>query len=119
MSLDIDELVLAIAEKFTEHKMRKQLELLRAFYRSRRKRKRERLRQREPEWDEDAVLAWAALWRIPPFENVYPQLPRPHCPCAKASQANSYTKTTFPEGVLMHCQACNTTWLVLNHCTNV
>lgn len=105
----------AIAERFKEYDMQSHLKLLRAYYRQRMRRKRANaLGKQPPPWDEDMVLQWAALWRIPPFDTVYLQLPKGlPCPCGKSSVWNTHGGTTFPEGYIRCCGACGATWLVL------
>lgn len=113
-AVDVDKLVLEIAARFKEHGMAKHLEHLRGYYRDHRRRLRRHALEKRSPWTEDLVLMWAALWRIPPFENVYPQIPRGRCPCGKSSEANTFIELTFPEGYLMACKACEGRWLVLS-----
>lgn len=116
MAIDVDKLVLEIAERFKEHGMDQHLESLRAYYRARKQRKRAQVRAKRPPWDEDLVLKWAALWRIPPFENVYPQL-RSGTSCRCGAQwkhgGGVFVETVFPEGRVLHCRECQMEWLVL------
>lgn len=98
--------------------MTKHLKQLRAYYRDRRRRRRARMKVACPPWDEDVLMAWAALWRIPPFDTVYPVRKRGD-PCACGATALSrkgghFTATTFPEGHLSACAHCGEKWLVLN-----
>ena len=96
--------------------MHAQLESLRAFYRTRKRRRREQSRVAHPPWDEDMVLKWAAIWRIPPLDNVYPQLRRgTACRCGAQWKhgAGVFVETEFPEGLVLHCRECNLEWLVL------
>lgn len=114
-ALDVDKLVLAIAERFTRYEMREHLKLLRAYYVERRRRKRAAAKLPRQPWDEDMVLQWAALWRIPPFEQVYQQLkPGERCPCGRENRDNTHTEASFPEGVVWCCRACDTRWLVVH-----
>ena len=113
----MDKLVLAIAERFAHYEMRVHLSLLRAYYAQRRRRKRKDAAGKQPPpWDEDMVLSWAALWRIPPLDNVYPRLEKgARCPCGKSDDTaqSTHTEGVFPEGHLSCCRACGTTWLVI------
>lgn len=99
--------------------MAKHLELLRAYYRERRRRQRAAARVQPLGWTEDMVVGWAALWRIPPFDSVYPVLQRGSlCPCTSGAAHNrlrgvSFVEATFPEGILHCCGDCGVRWLVL------
>lgn len=118
--MDIDALILAVAAKFKQHDMREHLRLLRAYYAARRQRKRARVQTASaPPWDEDMLLQWAALWRIPPFDRVYElQPPRSACTCGKAQRgdlhAGLYTNTVFPGGRVVFCGMCQRRWLELD-----
>jgi hypothetical protein len=112
--IDVDKVVLAIAERFTHYEMRVHLKLLRAYYAARRRRKLAELKEKQSPWDEQLIVEWAALWRIPPFQHVYAQLPHgAPCPCGNSSVANKFSGSTFPEGSTWLCGACGATWLVL------
>jgi hypothetical protein len=120
VSIDLDKLVVEIAERFKEHGMKEHLESLRAYYRARRQRKRANARAKRPPWDEDLVLKWAALWRIPPFEDTYPRLRRgASCRCGAQWKHGGgvFVETVFPEGRVLHCRECHLEWLVLEHKT--
>jgi hypothetical protein len=118
--LDVDKLMVEVAARFQEHGMVKHLESLRVLYRERQRERRAHARSKSsPPWNEDLVIEWAALWRIPPFENVYPVLQRGSlCPCSSGAaapghDAKSFIEITFPEGHLVCCGSCKTRWLVL------
>lgn len=113
--VDIDKLSSEIAQRFKEYGMDAELGQLRAFYAERRRRLRAQARCKQPPWDEGFVVQWAALWRIPPFDTVYLQLEKGlPCPCGKATSANTFTESVFPEGRVWRCLACGGVWLVLD-----
>lgn len=111
----VGKLVLAIAERFTHYEMRVHLKLLRAYYARRRLQRREDARAQQTPWDVDMILQWAALWRIPPLDCIYAQLPNgAPCPCGQTRVENKFTVSVFPEGHTWMCGACGATWLVVD-----
>lgn len=118
MSIDFDQLILEVAERFKAHNMNDHLTSLRAFFRDRRKRQSASARQKRIPWDEQMVLRWAALWRIPPLENVYPQLRSGmSCRCGTDWKHGGgvFVETVFPEGRVLQCRDCKLEWLVLDN----
>jgi hypothetical protein len=114
VTIDVDRLVLAVAERFTHYEMRVHLKLLRAYYARRRRQQRVDAKEKQPPWEIDMVLEWAALWRLPPFQHAYARLPYgAPCPCGQSSTANKFGGATFPEGHTWMCGACGASWLVL------
>jgi hypothetical protein len=118
--LDIDALILAVAARFKQYDMREHLRLLRAYYAARRQRKRARVRTTSaPPWDEDMLLQWAALWRIPPFDRVYELQPaHSACTCRKEHSVSPhtglYTNAVFPGGRVVFCGMCQRRWMELD-----
>jgi hypothetical protein len=118
--LDMEALIKAIAAKFKQYDMQGHLRLLRAYYRERRRR---RLAlwsgSGERPWNEDMVLNWAVLWRVPPFEHAIQIKPeRSPCACGEGREAhahaNVFSGTVFPEGRVVHCCRCDAFWLELD-----
>lgn len=117
MTVDFDKLILDVAERFKAHDMKDHLSSLRAFYRERQQRKRAQARAKRIPWDEQMVLKWAALWRIPPLENAYPLLRSGmSCRCGTNWKHGGgvYVETVFPEGRVLTCGECKMEWLVLD-----
>ncbi|HEX6243098.1 MAG TPA: hypothetical protein VFZ61_19425 [Polyangiales bacterium] len=118
--LNVDALILAVAAKFKQHDMREHLRLLRGYYTARRERKRARIHgPSAPPWDEDMLLQWAALWRIPPFDRVYElRAARSPCGCGKVQgvspHAGLYTNAVFPGGRVVFCGMCQRRWMELD-----
>ena len=107
-----------LAARFAHYGMQKHLISLRIYYRSWRGRVRRAQAPatdaKVPEWTEDFVLHWAALFRIRPLERALPQLPKhAPCPCGQESAATAFTASVFPEGRVHCCTACGERWLVL------
>ena len=82
-------------------------------------------------WDEQAVIEWFGLLRLPPYERTYTVRRRTYvCTCAGGSGAKpsgrpgdwshigkgtALTERTFPGGAKVRCAACEARWLVLDH----
>lgn len=110
-------LVLQLADEFKRRDMRDHVALLRAFYRDYLRRKRALSGQARPAWDEESVVEWLMIFRVPPFEDVLPVLGR-GVPCPQCRvQTNRREKTTircvFPDGILHQCFGCEARWLEL------
>lgn len=92
------------------------LNALRRFYRVRKQRALAQGLADERVWDEDVVLEWLAIFRIPPFDRVYQVRPRgapcPSCGTGAAQGADVSYRAVFPGGSLTECLACRTVWLV-------
>lgn len=113
MSLDLDKLVLALAEEFKRRDMRTHLELLRGYYRGFRARKLAALREKKPPWTEELVLSWLCNLQIPPFEYVLPSLARGVRACACDTKAAGLPQVAcvFPGGSVRECALCGARWL--------
>lgn len=120
--VDVEALILAVAAKFKQYGMEDHLRRLRVYYAERQRRQRAGWRRRgkdAPPWDEDSVIGWAALWRIPPLDRFYEVRPRfSACQCGEGEgrdkHANFYTGVVFPEGHVINCVSCGACWLELD-----
>jgi hypothetical protein len=105
-----------LAAEFRARGMDSHLALLRRFYAELRHRRQARARVREKGWDEGMVIGWLGLLRVPPFEHVYPLLPRDaRCPRCSAEGTRAapatFTKSVWPGGSLNECRQCQALWL--------
>lgn len=117
-SLDLDPLVLALAEEFRQRGMTGHLDLLRTWYRGFRARKRAAAREKHQPWTEEMVLEWLAIFRVSPFDGVYPALARgvpcPECKVSTTAQNQPYVACVFPGGAVRECRGCGARWLELD-----
>jgi hypothetical protein len=113
---DLMEAVIKLGKEFRRRQMDSHAALLRSFYADLRRRQTGRARARAKDWDETMVLRWLALLRIPPFDQVYPVLPR-GAPCptcgARGERAApaTFVRSVWPGGSLCECRRCGTLWL--------
>ena len=114
----LEPLVLALAAEFKRRDMRAQLASLRGFFRVYKARKRTLAREARPAWDEDMVITWLCIFRVPPFESAYPVLARGvPCPSCRAEMGDGRRATVrcvFPGGTLRACWSCDARWLEID-----
>ncbi len=110
-SLDLDKLIVRLAEEFKARDMRKHLDALRVYYRDFRRRKHAAMAQREPPWTEELVISWLSYLRVVPFENVLPVLARGVKACACDDKGPAMVACTFPRGCVRECEGCGMRWL--------
>jgi hypothetical protein len=105
-----------LAAEFRRRNMDTHLACLRQFYADQRRRKKARQRSGDKTWDENMVIQWLGLLRIPPFRAMYPCLPR-ESPCPKCGAAversspPTFVRSVWPGGCLKQCRRCETSWL--------
>lgn len=96
--------------------MKAHLDLLRGYYRAHKRRQAERKAGKA--WDEDTVFMWAGVWRIAPFDTVYPILRRgTACRCGAQWKHGGGIEVIAecPEARVLRCRECKLDWLVLDH----
>jgi hypothetical protein len=110
--------VVLLGAEFRKRNMDAHLAALRRFYEEQRRRKRARAltMARDRVWDEDMVIEWLGLLRIPPFEHMYPLLPRDApCPTCGATSSRelpaTFVRLVWPGGSLEQCRRCETSWI--------
>jgi hypothetical protein len=114
--LDWRVLTVRLGREFNRRAMTTEVKSLREFYVRRAREKKANAARGRPLWDEDVVLDWLAMLRIPPFEHVYTLRP-PNAPCprcrssAKGHEGPNWIRTSFPGGALIQCQGCGERWL--------
>jgi hypothetical protein len=108
-------LVIALGREFRRRRMTGHLEALRRYYRQRERHKLVQALAEHRAWDENVVIEWLAILRIPPFDNTYVvQSKEASCPrcAARRNGAEVDYRATFPGGSLRECRVCKTAWLV-------
>jgi len=112
-SLDLDKLVLALAEEFKRRGMNKHVDELRVYYRGYRARSLAAMREKKPPWTEALVLEWLCYLGIPPFENALSVLARGvrACACTTKEAGLPAVACTFSGGCVWECAKCGTRWL--------
>lgn len=113
-SLDLDKLVLNLADEFKVRGMRDHLDLLRGWYRDYRGRSRAAMRERKPPWTEQMVLEWLCILGVPPFESALPTLARGvrACACTQKEAGLPQVACVFPpDGCVWECAKCGARWV--------
>jgi hypothetical protein len=109
-------LTVRLGREFKRRAMTAQVKALREFYARRAQERKANAARGRPLWDEDVVLDWLAIFRIPPFERVYTVRP-PNAPCPKCRasprghEGPNWNCTPFPGGELIECLGCGQRWL--------
>jgi hypothetical protein len=89
---------------------------LRKFYAELRARRERRRESGDRSWDEDMVVGWLCLLRIPPFDHVYPLRPRGE-PCVACGEKGGreapgvFVRVAAAGVRLVQCQSCGEQWL--------
>ncbi len=68
----------------------------------------------EIHWDEELVIEWMRLLRLPPFRDDYPVQSSTRCSRCTYRPGSVVTKMTFPEGAKLECLECGGQWLVVH-----
>jgi hypothetical protein len=66
----------------------------------------------EVHWDEELVLEWMRLLRLPPFQDHYPVRDTAGCERCESRPGTVVTKGVFPGGAKLECLQCGTQWLM-------
>jgi len=108
--IDLDKLIVELGQEFKRRGMDAHLQLLRALWRERQG------RASNSAWPIDMALNWMALFRLPPFDRVYPLLPGlspcPSCPPGgQRGIADHWVTAVWPGGTRIECSQCHTAWL--------
>lgn len=86
------------------------------YYRQRQRRKLLAALSDDRPWDENVILEWLSILRIPPFERIYPVQSKDaaclKCSGDTVSAGNVDFRAVFPGGSLRECRVCKTAWLV-------
>jgi hypothetical protein len=110
-----EELVVTLGREFRRRRMNSHVAALRRFYRERQRRVAFQELASERSWDEDVIIEWLSIFRIPPFDRIYVLQPReapcPNCAKGHAQGADVDYRAVFPGGRLQECRACKTAWL--------
>ena len=116
-SMDMMALTVKLGREFKRRAMTSHVNALRELYARRAGERKSNAARGRPLWDEDQVLEWLAIFRIPPFEHVYSVRP-PNAPCPKCRASPrghdgpNWTSTTFPGGARVECLGCGQRWLI-------
>jgi len=106
------DLVVRLGHELGRLGLQSHLEHLRDYYRARMRRV-----KRPPLWDDEMVLGWLRILRIPPHDTFY-RVQKRNAGCAscaaKGNPGSPFTKTVFPGGHLSGCAICRAEWLELD-----
>ena len=115
-ALSFEALVVALGREFRRRRMNGHLAALRRYYRKRQRRKMLEALAEERAWDENVVVEWLAILRIPPFERTYGTQPKDagcrRCSAQRGKGAEVDFRAVFPGGSLRQCRVCKGAWLV-------
>ena len=68
----------------------------------------------EVHWDEDLVIEWMRLLRLPPHRDHYPLRDTTACGRCESRPGTVVTKGVFPGGAKLECLQCGAQW-ILHH----
>ena len=66
----------------------------------------------EVAWDEDLVIEWLRILRVPPHHRHYPVRPSTLCARCEQRAGTVVTKLVFPGGARMECLQCGGRWIL-------
>lgn len=105
----------SLGQEFGRRRMGPHLQKLRLYYLALRHGLASPANVVDVHWDEDLVVDWLKVLRLPPYETAYELRPRgSSCTrCAPRPQLQAITQTdrVFPGGAKIRCTLCGATWL--------
>ena len=107
-SSPILDLVVLLGREFSRRGMREECRRLRLYYLALQHGLCAGKNRIEVSWDEDLVLEWLRILRVPPHHRDYPVRSSALCPSCDYRPGTVVTKIVFPGGARMDCLQCGT-----------
>jgi hypothetical protein len=115
MAIDREQLlefVIALGCEFSRRGMADHCARLRLYYLALRHGLDSARHRVEVHWDEELVLEWMRLLRLPPFRDHYPVRDTTGCERCESRPGTVVTKGVFPGGAKLECTQCGAQWLM-------
>jgi hypothetical protein len=106
-------LVVELGRELRRRGMAEQLRQLRIYYLALKHRLDARGKV-EIYWDEDAVVEWCRVLRLPPHQDAYPVQRSNRCARCVGKPDTVFTQRIFPGGAKFECRTCGSVWLCLH-----
>ena len=106
------DLVVALGGEFSRRGMRDECRRLRLYFLAVKHGLAGAQHQIQLHWDEDLVVEWLRLLRIPPFDHHYLVRGETACDRCAYQPGRVVTKAVFPGGSKFECLQCGQQWLL-------
>jgi hypothetical protein len=105
------DLVVRLGREFSRRGMREECRRLRLYYLALEHGLVAGKNRIEVSWDEDLVIEWLRILRVPPHHRHYPVRPGTLCAHCEHRPGTVVTKLVFPGGARMECLQCGARWI--------
>ena len=105
------DLVVRLGREFSRRGMREECRRLRLYYLALEHGLCTRQNRIEVAWDEQLVIEWLRILRVPPHHRHYPVRPSTLCIDCEQRPGTVVTKLVFPDGACLECLQCGGRWI--------